>query len=155
MTKKTKKNTKLLAVSAIGLTSFYLYFNRNPYREIQDGTVSPSDGTIESIVNNRIDIFIGITDVHFQRAPISGTITNIQDFPNENKNIITINNITVERRGGMIARSVITNVNIGDYVEKGQIIGRILLGSRCAIYPIYNPTVKVGDHVLAGQTIEL
>lgn len=155
MTKKTNRNTKILAASAIGLTSFYIYFNRNPYRKIQDGTVSPSDGTIEKIENNRIDIFIGILDVHYQRAPISGTITDIQDFPNENKNIIIINNITVERRGGMIARSVITFVKIGDYVEKGQEIGRILLGSHAAIYPIYNPTIKIGDHVLAGQTIEL
>lgn len=149
-----KNSTKLLlAVSSISLAAFYVYFNRNPYREIQPGIVSPADGTIESIYNNRIDIFIGITDVHVQRAPISGIITDIQDYPAENKNIIIIDNLTVERRGGIIARSVTTQVSIGDYVEKGQIIGRILLGSHAAVYPIYNPTVKVGDHLLAGQTI--
>lgn len=150
------RSTKILSASLLlGLTSFYIYFNRNPYREIQAGIVSPADGIIESIQNNRIDIFIGITDVHIQRSPISGTITDIQNYPDENRNIIIIDNLTVERRGGILARSVTTQVNIGDYVEKGQIIGKIMLGSHAAVYPIYNPKVSVADHILAGQTLAL
>lgn len=157
-----KTKTKIV-LTASSLTAFYLYFNRNPYREIQSGIVSPSDGTIVNIntENNKIDISIELLDVHVQRAPISGIITDIQDFPDENKNIITItDNITldiinVERRGGLIARTVKTYIKNGDYVEKGQVIGRILLGSHASIYPIYNPIVNIGDHVLAGQTISL
>ena len=150
-----KRNTKILVVVSTGLVAFYIYFNRNPYREIQGGIVSPADGTIEKIENNRMDIFISITDVHVQRAPISGTIIDIQDYLSENKNIIVIDSLTVERIGGMLARSVLTQINIGDYVEKGQIIGKILLGSHASIYPIYNPIVNIGDHVLAGQTISM
>ena len=148
MNNKTK-----IALTSFG--AFYIYFNRNEDRKIEKGIISPADGTVEKIENNRIDIFIGISDVHFQRASISGIITDIQDYPEENKNLIIIDNkFTIERRGGVLARSVRTNVKIGDYVKKGQIIGRILLGSHAAIYPIYYPTVKVGDHILAGQTIE-
>jgi len=150
-------NSTKLTYGITGLAAFYIYFNRNPNREIQQGIVSPTDGFIEKIENNRIDIFIGLLDVHYQRAPISGTIIDIQDFPSENKNIIIIESpiitITVERRGGILARSVRTFISIGDYVEKGTIIGRILLGSHTAIYPIYNPIVKVNERILSGQTI--
>lgn len=149
-----KTKTKII-LTISSLAAFYLYFNRNPNREIGQGIVSPSDGTITHIENNKIDIFIGLLDVHVQRAPISGIITDIQDFSTENRNIIIINNLTVERTGGILARSIRTYVNKGDYVEKGQIIGRILLGSHTSIYPIYNPTVKIGDHILTGQTIEI
>lgn len=148
---KTRTKRVLFVGALVGFVS---YFNRNPDRIIQEGLVSPSDGTIENIADNRIDIFIGLTDAHFQRAPISGLITDIQDFPEENINRIVINGtLTVERKGGMLARSVLTNVKIGDTVEKGAILGRILLGSHAAIYPIYNIKIAVGDHIHAGQTI--
>lgn len=147
------KKTKIAIIGVAALTSFYIYFNRNPDRVIQSGIVSPADGTVEKIENNRIDIFIGITDVHVQRAPVSGIVEDIQDYPNENKNIIIINGITIERKGGILARNITTEVNKGDYVEKGQIIGRIKLGSHTSIYPIYNPIIQVGNHVIAGQTI--
>jgi len=152
-----KHETKvLLTASGIALVSFYFYFNRNPDRVIQEGIVSPSDGTVEIIMNNKIVMFIGLTDVHYQRAPASGTIVSIQDFPEENKNLITMDNgLIIERRGGILARSVRTIVKVGDKIEKGQFIGRILLGSHCAISPITNPIVRVGQHVLAGQTIQI
>jgi len=67
-----KHETKvLLTASGIALVSFYFYFNRNPDRIIQPGIVSPADGTIKIINNNRIEIFIDLTDVHYQRAPAS------------------------------------------------------------------------------------
>ena len=50
---KTTKN-KILLYTSISVIAFYIYFNRNSYREIQTGIVSPTDGTIESIQNNRI-----------------------------------------------------------------------------------------------------
>ena len=141
-----------------GGTAFYLFFNRNPNRVIEHGIVSPADGTIESIKNNRIDIFIGLLDVHYQVAPISGTVLDIIDLPNENKNIMVISDgvktLTVERMGGILARSVRTFVKVGDTVTRGQRIGRILLGSHTSIYPILNPLVKVGDHIIYGKKIE-
>ncbi len=151
-------NGKFIKIGLLSLAIFYAYFNRNPIRVIEVGVTSPADGTIEKIENNKIDIFIGITDVHIQRAPITGSVISIQDYPNENKNIIIISNLIstyiIERKGELIARSVLTSVQIGDNVTKGQIIGKIMLGSHTSIYPIINPIVNVGDHIIAGQTLQ-
>lgn len=138
----------------------YLYFNRNPNRNIPagDSIVSPADGTIQSIKDNRIEIFINLYDVHVQRAPQSGQITNIIDY-NSTYNLIELEtqlgNITVERWAGELARTVTTDVKLNQYIEKGQIIGRILLGSHASITIPLGLTIKVteGQHVFAGETI--
>lgn len=138
----------------------YLYFNRNPNRNIPagDSIVSPADGTIQSIKDNRIEIFINLYDVHVQRAPQSGQITNIIEGDSM-YNLIELEtqlgNITVERWAGELARTVTTDVKLNQYIEKGQIIGRILLGSHASIIIPPDLTIKVteGQHVFAGETV--
>lgn len=138
----------------------YIYFNRNPFRTIPEGNnfVAPADGTIVDIKDNRIEIFIGITDVHYQRAHQSGIITNIIE-DNPLYNLIELDTplgyTIIERWAGDIARTIITFVKIGDHVKKGQIIGRILLGSHTAITipPGLMIKVNIGDHIIAGETI--
>jgi phosphatidylserine decarboxylase len=145
-------------LSAFGLG--YIYFNRNPERAIAEGNnlVSPADGTVVDIKNNKIEIFIGITDVHYQRASQSGTVTNIIDI-DRSYNLIELDTslgvVTTERWAGNLARTVITYVRIGQHVSKGDIIGRILLGSHTSITIPPDLTIKVdvGHHVLAGETI--
>lgn len=138
----------------------YLYFNRNPFRNIPigDTIVSPADGTVQSIQSNRIDIFINITDVHYQRAPFQGQITNIIS-PTPEYNVIELEtklgHVTIERWAGEIAKTITTYVKIGDYVNKGDVIGRILLGSHTSITipPFLSIKVKPYQHVIAGETI--
>jgi len=139
----------------------YLYFNRNPDRKIPVGNnlVSPADGTIESIIDSKIEIFIGILDVHYQRSPCDGYITNVIEQNGSNRNAIELStifgDITVERWSGLIARTVITFIETGDHINKGDIFGRILLGSHCSITIPNNLSiiVNVGQHILAGETI--
>lgn len=138
----------------------YVYFNRNPDRliPIGDTIVSPADGTIQYIKDNRIDIFINITDVHYQRAPFQGQIFNImQESPLYNVIELEtrLGHIIIERWAGELARTVITYVKPNQYVEKGQIIGKILLGSHTSIMipPYLTIKVKPYQHVLAGETI--
>src|SRR5271170_6501218 len=71
---------------------FCLYFFRDPDRTIPDGpvAVSPADGKVVGVINSgsagggdgaectRISIFLNIFDVHVNRAPIAGKITNIE-----------------------------------------------------------------------------
>src|ERR1700677_3736068 len=64
---------------------FCLYFFRDPDRTIPDGpvAVSPADGKVVGVIGNgaectRISIFLNIFDVHVNRAPIAGKITNIE-----------------------------------------------------------------------------
>jgi phosphatidylserine decarboxylase len=153
-------------LGALGLG--YLFFNRNPERIITAGNnlVSPADGTIVDIKNNKIEIFIELLDVHYQRAPQGGIITSIIDM-NRSYNLIELDTeldtasdtsmgvITIERWAGNLARTVITYVKLGQHVDKGDIIGRILLGSHTSITIPPDLTIKVvkDQHVIAGETI--
>lgn len=138
----------------------YLFFNRRPIRTVPKGDVivAPADGTIQFIKNNTIEIFIGILNSHYQLAPFDGQVTNIiSDTPLYNVIELEtkLGHITIERWAGEIARTVTTDVKINQYVNKGDILGRILLGSHTSITipPFLSIKVKPYQHVLAGETI--
>src|SRR5882762_10318564 len=66
------------------LALFCLYFFRDPERGIPTGpvAVSPADGKVvavkaESPTLTRVSIFLNIFDVHVNRTPIAGKITDI------------------------------------------------------------------------------
>ena len=65
------------------LAIFCLYFFRDPDREIPAGpvAVSPADGKVVAVKpegpRTRISIFLSVFDVHVNRAPIDGTITEV------------------------------------------------------------------------------
>ena len=169
--KKKKKidsqSTKYVLLTIGSLLVFgkgYKYFNRNPNRTIPSGNnfVAPADGIVESIERDnrgyiKIQIFIGLTDVHYQRSPFFGSVVNITGNSSCNKiELSTIfGNTTIERWSGILARTVVTKVKVGDIVGKGDIIGRILLGSHCSITIPKSMTISVcvGDHLLAGETV--
>src|SRR5438128_6365124 len=72
------------------LALFCLYFFRDPEREIPSGpvAVSPADGKVvairsESATHKRVSIFLNIFDVHVNRTPISGTITDVDYHPGQ------------------------------------------------------------------------
>ena len=119
-----------------------------------------------------IGIFMSPLDVHVNRAPISGEVVYIKHIDGSfypafldgvekinERNIVIIKNgseyIGVVQIAGFVARRCWLNIKEGDYVEIGQRIGKIKLGSQTAvIIPAnYNITVKVGEKVYAGQTI--
>ena len=119
-----------------------------------------------------IGIFMSPLDVHVNRAPISGEVVYIKHIDGSfypafldgvekinERNIVVIKNgseyIGVVQIAGFVARRCWLSIKEGDYVEMGQRIGKIKLGSQTAvIIPAnYNITVKVGEKVYAGQTI--
>lgn len=167
--KKISRDTKyiLLAVGSLLLLKGYVFFNRNPVRKITSGNnfVAPADGVVEKIEKDsrgyiKIQIFIGLGDVHYQRSPFFGSIVNIINITGDSScNKIELStifgNTIIERWSGILARTVRTSVKVGDVVNKGDIIGRILLGSHCSITIPKSLKVKVyeGDHLLAGETI--
>lgn len=141
-----------------------LYFNRNPSRNIPlgDNIVSPADGTIQNISNNSIEIFVGITDVHYQRSPADGEVVNITNLPNIQKpmyNVIELStpygHIWIERWAGELAKTVTTTVQQNQYIKKGDTIGRILLGSHVSVTipPYLSIKIKPYQHLTAGETI--
>lgn len=116
-----------------------------------------------------IAIFMNAFDVHVNRSPIEGTVAEIiyRDgsfnmasslaLQNE-RNILVIDGDTrlvVIQIAGKFVRRIQCFVNEGSTVEKGERIGRIVLGSQVVvILPCsYEITVAVGDHVKAGESI--
>ena len=63
--------------------------------------------------------------------------------------------IAVRQIAGLLARRVVSWVNVGDSVARGQRLGLIQYGSRCDLYlPLSaQVTVKPGDKVVGGETV--
>ena len=157
---------------------FCLWFFRDPERQIPSGpvAVSPADGKIVWIKQmgdqQRVSVFLNIFDVHVNRSPIAGKITNIEykrgkflvasveAASTENE----MNVITVEDRGvkvvfsqiaGLIARRIVCYKSIGDIVAAGDRVGYIKFGSRVDMWfgPEWTIAVKEGERVSAGSSI--
>jgi phosphatidylserine decarboxylase len=156
------------------LTFFMLIFFRDPERavEISDTyMVSPADGTVIDIWDQKICIFMFFQNVHVNRAPISGTIKEIiyrkggylpafcKDSERNERNDFVIQSkygdVCVTQIAGTIARRIVSYSRVNDMVEQGQRIGMIRLGSRVdvTIPSDFKITVRKGDRVLAGKTI--
>ena len=166
-----------LPLFVLGL--FCLYFFRDPERSIPAGrvAVSPADGKvvavrIESPTDTRVSIFLNIFDVHVNRTPISGKITDVEyhkgQFLVASKEEASARNeqntITVEGDGtrvrfkqiaGLIARRIVFNKKLGDTVRAGERIGMIKFGSRMDVEfgPEWEILVKPGMHVAAGSSV--
>jgi len=164
----------------LGLLLFMLNFFRDPERDTPQGEglyIAPADGkvvTAERIGDVlRVDIFMNVFNVHVNRAPISGEITAMDytrgrfvnaSFPEASelneRNRFEMRaadgrTIAFTQIAGLLARRIVSYVDVGDRVRAGQRIGMIRFGSRvnCEIPPDYELKVAVGDHVHAGLTI--
>lgn len=176
-----------LSFMGLVLTLFICFFFRDPDRVIQDrvGAVSsPADGKviiIEDLKENpyiegpckKISIFMSVFNVHVNRIPYAGTITDIRYFPgkffnasfdkassdNERNALIIetekgVKYATVQI-AGLIARRIICGVQAGDSFRRGVRFGLICFGSRLDIYlpPDSEVAVKIGDKVQAGTSV--
>jgi phosphatidylserine decarboxylase len=77
------------AVVPLLLAAFFLWFSRDPHRDIPDvagAIVSPGDGKVTeaSVVSidgqkqSRISIFLSVFDVHVNRSPIAGIVSEVR-----------------------------------------------------------------------------
>jgi len=178
----------LLALPLLLFWAEILYFFRDPERPMPadvDALISPADGVITNIepVDEpdfgpalRISIFLSIFNVHVNRNPRSGTITNIRYFPgayldarnpdsakrNEQlwidmTDALTGQPMRVKQISGAIARRIVCWLKSGDQVVKGHRLGMIKFGSRTDLLlpasAAVRVEVKVGDKVQGGMTI--
>ncbi|MBW3016091.1 phosphatidylserine decarboxylase, partial [Candidatus Woesearchaeota archaeon] len=105
-----------------------------------------------------------------QRAPIEGTIQKVKHYPgkhamafkpmawqNERAEIMIKSQkglIKVVLIAGILARRIRTFVKKGQKIQKGQRIGKILLGSQvCVLLPKCKTKTKRGEKVQAGTSI--
>jgi len=169
-------NVLLFGLSIIGLllTLFLLVFFRDPERKPagdEDDAVSPADGRVISRNDRMIGIFMNIHNVHVNRAPLSGTVMEIDYKPGgyipasnkdshvNERNHVNIKteqgNIELTQIAGVLIRRIVSYISEGSQVKRGERIGMIRFGSRVdVIIPeVYAYTVNVGEKVKAGESI--
>lgn len=121
-----------------------------------------------------ISIFMSPFDVHINRAPIDGKIASIKhekgryfaasnlkkSLMNEKNEIIIknqeIGKIKLIQVAGFLARRIICSINENEKVNKGQRIGKIVLGSQVTtILPSEKISLKIrkSQKVIGGKTI--
>lgn len=161
------------------LTLFMAYFFRNPTRNIPTEPniiVSPADGRVTRVEENEqgkfISIFLSPLDVHVNRAPIAGKITQVdyifgKKMPATSNNASLVNernslliegekiSVTCTQIAGIVARRIVCWNKVGDYLERGQLFGLIKFSSRTDLQMPANVDllVKVDDKVKGGETI--
>lgn len=145
--------------------------------------ISPADGKVVNIEeevekyylkgeSKRISVFLSPIDVHVNRTPAKGEIEFYEYFEgdylvafhpksselNEHSRIGLKNKygkVYFKQIVGLLARRIVCDVRVGDKLEAGDKIGMMKFGSRMdiAISPDSEIFVKVGDRVVAGETI--
>jgi phosphatidylserine decarboxylase len=173
-----------VAIGFLAITAFMVYFFRDPERVIPTGSdiiVSPADGRVTKVQaldpGSRespivVSIFLSPIDVHINRSPIAGTITEVAytrgkflmatdpraSLLNE-QNSLTIQGekITVvcKQVAGILARRIVCWKNPSDTLALGERFGLIKFSSRTdLIMPAeVDVLVKVGSRVKGGMTV--
>jgi len=173
-----------LALPFALITLFMAYFFRDPSRDSpQDASlvVSPADGRVTRVKSiedgnpqaaTLVSIFLSPLDVHINRAPIAGEITNITytrgkflmatderaSLVNE-QNMLTIRGerITVmcKQIAGILARRIVCWKHTGEKVSLGERFGLIKFSSRTDLLlpPQVEVLVKEGNRVRGGVSV--
>lgn len=176
----------------VPLTIWCIYFFRNPMRTIpqkEGWLIAPADGRVISIGEavpeaemnlpegkyRRVAIFMNVFDVHVNRAPIAGKVTDILyrkgKFVNASLDKASTDNerlamtmevdnkaktkIAVVQIAGLVARRILCDAKVSDNLSVGQIFGLIRFGSRVDVWmPLdTNVMVLVGQRTVAGETV--
>lgn len=173
-----------LAIPFLLLAAFFAYFFRDPRRAPPDDAgvvVSPADGRVTRV--ERLDpsgaqsptvvsIFLSPFDVHINRAPIAGEVTDVTytkgkyliatreeaSLVNE-QNALTIRGervtLVCKQIAGVVARRIVCWKKAGDRVALGERFGLIKFSSRTDLVmpPDVEVVVSVGERVRGGVSI--
>jgi phosphatidylserine decarboxylase len=171
-----------VSLALVAVAGFMAFFFRDPRRRVptEPGiVVAPADGRVTVVrraddqsSESLVSIFLSPLDVHVNRSPIGGEITEIvyrsgkflmatnekARLLNE-QNTLTIrgSNVTVNctQIAGILARRIVCWKRQGDRVECGERFGMIKFGSRTDLVMPASVEVVVeeGMHVRGGITI--
>jgi phosphatidylserine decarboxylase len=166
------------------LSAFMAFFFRDPRRQPptdSDIVVAPADGRVTRVKpidasNDRsstlVSIFLSPLDVHINRAPIAGRITDVSYTrgkfliaTNERASLVNEQNaLTIEGEritvvckqiAGVLARRIVCWKRAGERVALGERFGLIKFSSRTDIIlpPNVELLVSEGQRVKGGTTI--
>jgi phosphatidylserine decarboxylase len=179
-----------LVVPGLILSLFCVYFFRDPDRVVplRPGlVVSPADGRIVAVAPappppdlgmspepvSRVSIFLNVFDVHINRVPAAGTITELayhkgkfvnaardkasQDNERQAVRLTTADgkDIAFVQIAGLVARRIICNLSRGQNVAAGERFGLIRFGSRADVYLPAGVSALVvpGQRAIGGETV--
>jgi len=169
----------LAVVVFLALAAFMAYFFRDPSRTIPDGDgliLSAADGRVTRVEDDGehklVSVFLSPLDVHINRAPISGTVREVNyvrgkkspatsdnsSLVNERNSLVIENgNLTIvcTQIAGIVARRIVCWAKPGDQLVRGEKFGLIKFSSRTdLLMPAeVEVEVKVGDRVVGGETV--
>ena len=176
------------AVAFAALAAFFTFFFRDPDRHApaslkESDVLSPADGRVLVAGDvipagappgewKQISIFLSPMDVHVNRVPASGRVTQVtltpgkflpayrHDAGSENeRSEIWIDHagqpIVTRQIVGMLARRVVCRITGGDDVKAGQRLGVMKFGSRMDVFVPRDATVtvQVGAMVRGGESV--
>ena len=184
-----RRTAAALLALPVGIVAFF----RDPDRRVDassvddDTVLAPADGRVVHAGPaqpgvgpegdwQQVSIFLSLFDVHVNRAPYGGTVTDVSYRPGrwlaaykfESATENERSDITVEREVGgetrtvlfrqvvgLVARRVVTRVRAGDRVRTGERIGLMKFGSRMDVFvpPEVELAVRTGDRTVAGETV--
>lgn len=145
--------------------------------------VAPANGTVTEIVlvqepllgtesYQRITTFLSVFNVHVQRSPADGRVLESKFSPgrkiaafrpeagevNESHFVVVAtangDKIGIKQIAGLVARRVVSYLDTGQHIRRGDLIGVIKFGSRVDLYvpETYEVLVGKGDKVIEGLT---
>ncbi len=172
------------------LLAFCMYFFRNPNRMVPQGegfVLATGDGVISHIAQStlpkelnpdgtlyhKVSIFLNVFNVHVNRVPASGRITQhvyvagkflnaeLDKASEYNERTITQmettqgHTIGFAQIAGFVARRIICEITPQQNIHQGERYGIIRFGSRCDLYIPLNYTllVDVGSIAVGGETL--
>lgn len=169
------------------VSAFMVYFFRDPERVAPDDAnalVAGADGLVRAVETVRedrylkteavrISVFLSPFNVHVNRSPMGGTVTDLAYTPgrhlltlqnaaseyNEHSSILVEGPRTrclVKQIVGPIVRRVVYWLQLEQSLGKGERIGMMKFGSRLDMYfpkADVRVVVKKGDRVQAGLTV--
>lgn len=172
------------------LTAWCAYFFRDPDRvtPTREGLIiAPADGLVQSVteaippaelgmgeaLRPRISIFMNVFNVHVNRIPADGEITQVAYTPgkflnadlekaSEDNERNSIRMTTTEGKdiafvqiAGLVARRIVSEIEPSQKVRAGERFGIIRFGSRVDVYldEGMKPLVCVGQQTIGGETV--
>ncbi|MHB8068894.1 MAG: phosphatidylserine decarboxylase family protein [Desulfobaccales bacterium] len=174
----------LLGLMGAAFFAYFFRDPERPIPEEPGLIISPADGKVILLDEvredrflgrpvRRVGIFMNVFDAHVNRTPVAGTVVTSTHRPgryqaafreaaaqvNEQQSTLldtaTGQRVLVVQIAGLLARRIISYVQPGQKLERGERLGMICFGSRVDLYlpPEVEILVKVGDRVKAGSSI--
>ncbi len=144
---------------------------------IKKGTVNEISVPDTLIGGTAIIIEMRPKHIHAQRAPVGGVVTYVEHIPGRHANAVFNDNLIelaaenektitiiksdsgktfgVVQVAGMVARRIVNDMEPGDTVARGDIIGRIKFGSQVLLLlpPDVEPTTSIDEVIIDGESV--